>query len=122
MTSEIFSRDAALEILGFEIDMRLAVRCFAHGRDNDWEAICVDLDVAVQGTSFENVKATLDEAIRSYASAAMQEDDDTAKRLLHRRAPWYVTAKLSLGMALQGLLSRDDSGEVQASFGLPCPA
>ena len=31
------------------------VRCYAKGHTGDWEAICLDLDIAVQGESFEDV-------------------------------------------------------------------
>ena len=29
--------------------------CFAEGKEGDWEGICVDLDIAVQGASFNEV-------------------------------------------------------------------
>ena len=33
-----------------------SLRCYAEGRDGSWEAICLDLDIAVQGGSFEGVQ------------------------------------------------------------------
>ena len=32
------------------------LHCFTEGRDGDWEAICLDLDIAVQGLSFEGIR------------------------------------------------------------------
>ncbi len=34
--------------------MRKVLRCYAEGRNGEWEAICLDLDIAVQEKSFED--------------------------------------------------------------------
>ena len=46
--------------------MARILHCYAEGRDGDWEAICLELDVAVQGGSFEEVFRSLREAIALY--------------------------------------------------------
>jgi predicted RNase H-like HicB family nuclease len=51
--------------------------CFAHGRDSAWEAICLDLDLAVQGSSFDEVKELLSESISTYLEDALKEDERT---------------------------------------------
>ena len=33
--------------------------CYAFGQDGEWEALCRDLDIAVQGGSFEQVDGYL---------------------------------------------------------------
>ena len=38
-------------------------RCYVHGKDSEWEAICTDLDISVQGDSFEDAKSLLNEAL-----------------------------------------------------------
>ena len=43
--------------------MRRVLRCYAEGRDGAWEAICLDLDIAVQENSFEGAFHALNEAI-----------------------------------------------------------
>ncbi|WP_256445687.1 hypothetical protein [Skermanella sp. TT6] len=43
--------------------MRRAFACIAEGRDGEWEAFCLDLDLAVAGTSFEEVYRDLNKAI-----------------------------------------------------------
>lgn len=63
--------------------------CYAHGRDGDWEAICVDLDVAVQGASFEEVQMLLNEAVVEYVDAPMFETPKVRAQLLNRKAPWH---------------------------------
>lgn len=72
------------------------LQCFAHGRPGDWEAICTDLDLAVQGTSFEDVQRMLNEAVCSYVEDAMQESEETRRQLLKRRSPWHVRIGLTL--------------------------
>ena len=32
---------------------RLKFRCYIYGKDWDWEAICTDLDISVQGDSLK---------------------------------------------------------------------
>lgn len=96
--------------------------CFAHGRDTDWEAICVDLDIAVQGESFEEVRALLREAIQTYIEDACQEPPEVRDRLLSRTAPWHVRLGLAAKVVVYTLFEKSRKREVQASFGLPCPA
>jgi hypothetical protein len=47
--------------------MSRTVLCFAQGREGRWEGICLDYDIAVAGRSFEEVRAVLTEAVRTYA-------------------------------------------------------
>jgi hypothetical protein len=64
--------------------------CYAHGFDDSWEAICIDLDLSVQGQSATDVMAKMSEVITSYCSAALAEDPEVAEQLLARRAPASV--------------------------------
>ena len=98
------------------------VLCHAHGRPGDWEAICFDFDIAVQGQSFEQVKSLLDAAVSSYVVDACAEDEQTAKRLLSRRAPLSVRLRLLASYAAHVLLRRNDEREYQAGFDIPCHA
>lgn len=103
----------------------MSVWCFAHGRENDWEAMCVDLDIAVQGTSFDDVKARLTNAVMSYAQDAMREDPVTAERLLRRRAPLHVRVKCWSTLLFHVVMGRhatERQQEYRAGFDLPCPA
>lgn len=52
-----------------------------------WVAACVDFSLAVQGSSFEDVKRKLHEQIRAYLDEAMTVDSAHAEELLSRRAP-----------------------------------
>lgn len=95
--------------------------CYAHGRDGDWEAICVDLDVAVQGASFEEVQMLLNEAVAEYVDAAMFETPKVRAQLLNRKAPWHVSFKLWIGILISNLFNGQHR-EQQASFPVACPA
>lgn len=95
---------------------------YAHGRPGAWEAICVDLDIAVQGSSFEEVRDLLNEAVASFAEDARRERPRDAERLLRRRAPLWVQLKF-VGLFLAHIASRRPANrELRAGFDIPCPA
>ena len=101
---------------------RNALLCFAHGQDDDWQAICVDLDIAVHGSSEEEVRRLLGDAIRTYIQDANREAPAVRERLLNRRAPWTVRAALAVRVLRHVLRRRGVNDEMQASFDLPCAA
>ena len=98
------------------------LRCYIHGKGTTWEAICIDLDIAVQGSSMQEVKNLLGEAISSYVADACKEDPETAERLLSRRAPFWVRAKLGLNLLTYSLASQRRNGDHSSHFEMPCRA
>jgi predicted RNase H-like HicB family nuclease len=64
--------------------MSKAVLCVASGRDSQWEAFCLDYDLAVQGQSFEEVRGLLKDAIEMYVDTAVKEPEPNRSRLLAR--------------------------------------
>lgn len=66
-----------------------ALVCVAHGHRGDWEAFCLDFDLAVQGISLEDVRSRLEEVLADYVHAASEEAEPARSRLLNRRAPCY---------------------------------
>ena len=46
--------------------MDLKLKCYVHGGGASWEAICVDLNVAVCGNSQREVRASLRKAVDLY--------------------------------------------------------
>lgn len=94
--------------------------CFAHGQGDRWEAICVDLDISVQGRSYEEVYEGLNEAIRTYIEDAMGESPAVSRQLLRRKAPWHVRAGYVTSFVLSTLLSRDT--EQRHGYTMPCAA
>lgn len=98
-------------------------RCIAHGRNGDWEAFCIDFDIAVQGRTLEEVKQALSEAICTYVEQAMAESPADRQRLLNRRMPLLTRIQLYWPFLVNALFPRKKgSRDHQAGFELPCPA
>lgn len=70
--------------------MKKYMSCVARGNDDHWLAVCLDLDIMVEGTSLEEVQETLRYAVRTYIEDAMKEDEPSRTGLLNRRAPFFV--------------------------------
>jgi hypothetical protein len=104
-----------------EETMNRSLWCFAHGRPGSWQAICVDLDIAVQGGSFEEVQQFLSHAISTYVEDAMQEEPAVRDRLLKRRAPLFTRLKCFASFFKAAIQNRKGSDESRHGFTLPCP-
>ena len=66
----------------------LILRCYAERKDGQWQAFCLDLCLAAQGESFEEVKRSLEAMIREYVVDALAGvDKEFAGKLLRRPAP-----------------------------------
>lgn len=96
--------------------------CYAHGREGQWQAICVDLDIAVQGRSLEEVQKLLGRAIETYIEDVSKEAPADRDRLLSRRAPWHVRASHAFRFLMSVLRRPSNKDEGQAGYSLPCPA
>lgn len=103
--------------------MKIAFQCIAHGRDGQWEALCLDLDLSVQGNTFPEVMASLKQAITAYVHDAIELERPD---LLARRAPWHVrtiwTLRLLWATIRGHRFDKHDSREVTIGFPVPCPA
>ena len=115
----VLLRQRRANLKGSELAAR-TLHCYAEGQDGDWEAICLDLDIAVQGRSFEEVSLSLREAIALYLETV--EDLPPAERgkLLHSRAPVAVRLRF-LGHALRGLFVSDGDRQ-RHQFTMPLAA
>ena len=80
------------------------ILCFAEGSGQSYEAICVDLDIAVQGRSMKEAVTLLNKAVATYIEDALKEDAATSQRLLSRRAPWHVRVGYKLRFMARGWL------------------
>ena len=76
--------------------MTLTFQCYAYRSREAWEAICVDLDIAVFGGSANEVVASLETGIRMHLEGVSELPAEEQDHLLARRAPWYVWAKLAM--------------------------
>ena len=85
--------------------MNQIVRCYAEGRPDAWEAICLDFDLSVQGESFEGVFRDLNTSIEMYVEYVNGLPEAERAALARRRAPlalrlrflWYVLRDLFVG-------------------------
>lgn len=105
---------------GLELASR-RLRCYAEGRNGDWEAICLDLDIAVQGGSFEEVFTSLQEAISLYLETIAELPPKEQISLLGRPAPLIVRLKF-LGHALRGLFDGGAGDRQWHQFTMPMAA
>lgn len=97
--------------------------CYAIGRGDQWEAICVDFDLAIQGNSLAAVQEGLNAMIASYIEDAKNESEETAAQLLNRSAPLSVRLSLAAKLIWHVLKRRRDrDGDSYAGFDLPCHA
>lgn len=98
------------------------VVCYAHGRPGDWEGLCIDFDIAVQGRSFHEVQRLLEEAVSEYVAAAMEEAPEDRDRLLKRRAPFHVSLAWTARVLLSSLRRHRNDDDSSASFPVACAA
>lgn len=102
---------------------KLVLRCFAEGAGGKWEAICIDFDIAVQGSSLREVKETLDDMVNSYLEAAMNESGERRAALLRRKAPLYVRMRYAIAFFISSMFDngngRDKEGFITHRM---CPA
>lgn len=84
----------------------ITLRCMAEGRADSWLAVCVDLDIAVQGKSFSEVRESLAKAVDMYLDRVAELPSDEQQQLIDRRSPWYVRAKFELYRVLR-MIKRD---------------
>ncbi len=101
----------------------MSLRCYAWGAKDDWEGMCIDLDLAVQGRSLDEVKSLLNEAVGSYLDDLQKEAAPDARRLLHRRAPLWLRLRLQFEYAIARMLDRTrDGNHRRHGYAFHCPA
>jgi hypothetical protein len=102
--------------------MSKVIRCYAEGRPGAWEAICLDLDIAVQGASFDEVFNTMNAAIKDYVESLEDLPETDRARLLNRKAPLRLRLKF-LWLVLRSTFSnRSGDGSTRAEFTVPLGA
>src|SRR5215470_16187551 len=103
------------------LKMRDNLQCFAAGHGDRWEAICLDLDLAVQGGSFEEVRQSLGVAIEMYVERATEAPEPTRSQLLNRKAPFFVRLIWALRLFRSTVFS-PAGHEGPIGFAAPCHA
>lgn len=100
-----------------------ALYCYASGHEGAWEAICLDLDIAVQGRSFEEVSSLLREAIALYLQTVSELPQDERSAFLHRTVPFQTRLGFAIE-AFRSVLRARANGELRHQFtmAMPTPA
>ena len=71
-----------------ESQKKIRVRCYAEREsDGSWFGICIDLNLAAQGDTLEEVRQKLDAQVQDYLDEAFGEDSEYLHDLVPRRAP-----------------------------------
>ena len=98
-------------------------RIYAEGRPGEWEAICLDLDIAAQGPTFEAAIASLRGSVELYLEELHQLPENERQKFLNRKVPLSLRVKF-LWHAFRLTFSNRDNGnpKERAEFLMPCRA
>lgn len=109
--------------------MQRHLQCYAKGTPEGWEALCLDLDIAVQADSLADVTESLKEAIGLYFKTLEDLPEEDRIRLLSRQVPFWLRAKIYANVALYRLLHKpfnkrngDNNRPSRENFTVQCPA
>lgn len=95
--------------------------CYAEGQPGQWEAVCLDLDISVQGDSFEAVDKSLREGIALYLEEVSEYPEREQRRLLNRKAPLSLRLRY-LWYMLKSNGNDDNTPKERHEFTVPSPA
>lgn len=98
--------------------------CYVERRGSDWEAVCLDFDIAVQGQSLHEVQEKLARAVHEYVAYVSTLPEADRERLLNRRVPFWTRLAFMVQVFRTAFLGRHHgSGPNQrGAFTLPCVA
>ena len=102
--------------------MKHILRCYVEGSGRQWEALCLDLDIAVQGESFEAVVASLRESIGLYLEHVMSLPESEQRRFWRRRAPLSMRLRFLWNVIRASVRDDGRDGKQRAEILIPCPA
>jgi hypothetical protein len=96
--------------------------CVARVQSGNWEALCLDLDLAVQGRSFDEVRNLLEEAVSTYIEDATAEAEPARLELLSRRVPFHVRLTWAFRFFRAALFGRTSGGDSAVWLPITCRA
>ena len=80
------------------------LKCYLWRCDDEWEALCVDLDIAAQGETYDEAFEQLKGAIETYVEYVRALPQHEHLKFLTRRSPLTLRLKLALSSRISGLL------------------
>jgi len=96
--------------------------CYAEGLGDRWEAVCLDLDIAVQGCSFNDVQTRLTEAVGDYFAYVETLPPTERQTFYCRRVPFLVRCCFIWRFLAGAWNARHDAGSGRGEFTIACPA
>ena len=105
-----------------ETNINKAIWCYAEGRPGNWEAVCLDFDLAVQGGSFDEVYKELNESISMYLEYVRGLPRDEQVRFLSRKVPFGLRMKFILILLVTTLFNNGRNDRDCAGFLVHCKA
>src|SRR5258707_1076810 len=98
----------------------MLIKCYAEGRPGRWEAVCLNFDIAVQGSTLDEAMDCLNEAIDLYMDRLNELEPRERARFLRRKSPLSLQLKFLWHVLRSTIFHRDDSnGKARAEFILP---
>jgi hypothetical protein len=101
--------------------MRKLLRCYAERHEGRWEAFCVDFDIAVQGSTFEEVYHVLNVAVTDYVGRVNELAAPERHRLLRRSAPLWSRLRFLFVFLVTLLRSTGSDNDERHGYTLVCP-
>ena len=101
--------------------MRKLLRCYAERHEGRWEAFCVDFDIAVQGSTFEEVYRMLNVSVTDYIERVNELPPRDRQRLLRRRAPFWSRLRFLFAFLVTLLRSTGGDDDERHGYTLACP-
>ena len=103
--------------------MQRVLRCYAEGKGTRWEAICLDLDIAVQGESLREALDELTSAVQFHVEHILSLPQQEQDRFWNRRAPMSMRLRFLWHVLVSTFRSyRKSNGKERAELLIPCPA
>jgi hypothetical protein len=96
--------------------------CVARSHGEQWEGLCLDFNLVVQGTSLQEVRRQLDAAIKDYIMAASAEPEPARSQLLNRTAPLSVRLQWAWRFFRQTISGKNRDRDSTIEFTVACPA
>ena len=94
----------------------MGFRCYAYKTGGRWHGICTDLDIAIDGRSYQEIKVSLETCTEMYLDGIAELQEDERRQFLTRRAPWHIRARLALSAWVHQLVRSDAEDRTRLFF------
>jgi len=89
----------------------IVLRVFFEKTGSVWQAICLDLDLAVQGNTCRETQDLMKDMISSYLETISTYSKEERKRMLNRKAPLWVRLAWAYKFFVYSVFSNRGAGD-----------